>query len=94
MAHVSESAQYMQLRELIEKAIVEMEEEMQTDGEVAEGAITICISPDISEVYATMLPWWDDERLASIIGMDWYIETAIDYEDALNIAESFYDPRR
>lgn len=81
--------QYRQLRDLIQKAIEEMEPE---DG-IVDGAITICIAPDLSEVYATTMPWWEDERLADIITEEWNIETATTYEDALDIAYLYFDIR-
>lgn len=81
--------QYRQLRDLIQKAIEEIEPE---DG-IVDDAITICISPDLSEVYATTAPWWEDERLADIITEDWNIENATNYEDALDIAYLYFDLR-
>ena len=89
MARLSEWAQYQNLRNLIEKAI----EEMEPENGIVDGAITICISPDLSEVYATTLPWWDDERLADTIGTDWHIETATNYEDAMELAKLYFDLR-
>lgn len=89
MAQISEHQRWRVLRDLIEKAI----EEIEPEGGIIEDAIEICISPDLSEVYATTMPWWEDERLANIIGSDWHIETATNYEDALDIADLYFDLR-
>lgn len=91
MAHSTQSqwALYHQLRDLICEALDEIEapDEWETP-------VTICISPSLDEVYATFEPWWEDERLADIVGTDWNIETASDEEEALELANNYVDLRQ
>ena len=90
MARATEWMQYQQLRKLIRMAI---EDAIDECGEDTENDITIAISPDLSEVYATYAPWWDDEQLAACMNTDWHIEHAESIDDADDIADLYFDLR-
>ena len=84
-------AQYYALKDLIAQAVDDAVEDNEgwPEGEV----LTIAISPDLENVVASFLPWWDDERFANTISEDWHIEHASSVEDADEIAQLYFDLR-
>lgn len=90
MAQATEWAQYNNLRSLIRKAIEDAEDE---SGIEYPEQIYICISPDLSEVYATFVDWWEDDELAGRITKDWHIELAESIDDVDEIASYYFDLR-
>lgn len=91
MATVSDWAKYRQLRNLISQAVDEAwDNEEWGDGEMPE-TFNVVISPTLDRAYATSLPWWDDERLNMALSENWFFESATSYEDALNIADKYFD---
>ena len=93
MATVSDWSRYRQLRDLIAQAIDEAwDNEEWGDGEMPE-TFNVVISPTLDRAYATSLPWWDDETLNMALSENWFFESATSYEDALNIADKYFDLR-
>lgn len=86
MAQASEWQRYHMLRDLIASAIEDAVSD--NDYEWYDGAITIAISPDLMEVRAGFAPWWE---LGDCDG--WNIETATSLEDAIGIADLYFDLR-
>ena len=74
-----------QLRSLIASAL----DEIGYEG----GFVSVAVSPNLDEVYATTHPSWDDERLDMALSENWFFESATSYEDALNIADKYFDLR-
>ena len=90
MAKATEWEQHKMLQALIGRAV----EEMEIPEGYEDAPITICIKFDLSEVYASVLPWWEDERLPECMGEStWNIETAPNAEDAPDIADLYFDLR-
>ena len=86
MAQASEWQKYNLLKGLIEKEVQRVIED--NDGEWDEGGITIAIRPDLEEVVAGFVPWWE---LGNCDG--WNIETAHTEEEAYEIADLYFDLR-
>lgn len=86
MAQASEWQKHNLLKGLIEKEVQRVIED--NDGEWDEGGITIAIRPDLEEVVAGFVPWWE---LGNCDG--WNIEHAHTEEEAYNIADLYFDLR-
>lgn len=81
------------LRDVISKAIEEMWDEEDWGDCDAPVEFNILISPTLDRAYATTEPWWDDERMNMALSENWFFESATSYEDALNIADLYFDLR-
>ena len=85
MAKTSDWQRYQMLRNIINSALEDIDAE---EGDT----VTLAISPDLSEVCAnvgTTPPFEDgDEDFDG-----WFIETAYSYEEALSVADKYFDLR-
>ena len=86
MATVRDWAKYQLLRDLIAEALEEA-------GIEDNKAVSFVISPALDQVYATAEPWWDDETLNMALSANWFFESAASSEDALEIADKYFDLR-
>ena len=93
MATIGDWTRYRLLRDLIAEAIDEAWADEGYEDCDAPEAFNVVISPDLQSVYATTEPWWDDERLNMALSENWFFESATSYEDALNIADKYFDLR-
>lgn len=87
MARISEMQQYNLLKGLIEEAVADAIQD--NGGNWDDGGITVAISPDLSEVVAGFVPWWE---LGDCDG--WNIETAATEEEAYEIVNMYFDLRK
>lgn len=74
-----------QLRSLIASALDEIGYE--------DGIVSVAVSPNLDEVYATTLPWWDDEVLNEKISEGWSLESADTAEELIERADLYFDLR-
>lgn len=74
-----------QLRSLIASAL----EEIGYEG----GNVSIAVSPNLDEVYATTHPWRDDEVLNEKISEGWSLESADAAEELIERADFYFDLR-
>lgn len=89
MAKISEWSRYQLLKDLIEKAI----EDAVYGYKDEVWHYLIFISDDLSEVVC-FVNQSDAEQAALIEDyLDWHVETATNYEDAVEIAQNYFDLR-
>lgn len=90
MARLTEWQMYQNLKGLIETAISDACADYDDCDVPLE--YNIAISPNLDEVIVVVD---DDSALFSLIAehRDWFIETATNYDDAVDVAEKFFDLR-
>ena len=86
MATVRDWTNYQLLRDLIAEALEEA-------GIEDNKAVSLVISPALDKVYATTEARWDDEILNMALSADWFFESAASHEDAIQIADKYFDLR-
>lgn len=89
MARTNEWLKYQMLVSKIEDAI----SDAMTDGEYgdcdAPYEYTIFISPDLDKVVVCL----DDDWNWEVASQGWFVESATNYEDAVGVAENYFDLR-
>lgn len=80
-------AAYLRLRDRIADAIAVAIPNYHDGDE-----LSVFISPDLDEVEAGLGAWWDD-RDDETIPEDWYKENVASLEDAVNLADKYFDLR-
>lgn len=85
MAKISDWQRLRGLKELIASALEEIDYE--------DGSVSIAISPDFCEVYATTESWWDDDELNEKLSEGWSLESADTAEELIERADLYFDLR-